>query len=106
MTESQVTWRRIPLAWNVPPDLQSYYATNLHVLRTEHEFIISFFEAKMPVLVGRPDELEAKLDQIGSIQADCVARIIVAPDRMREFVETLQHSLEKHAPNNGGENPC
>lgn len=74
----------------------SRYATHIVVQHTEHEFIISFFEVQPPVLLGMPEEIEARLEQIESIRADCVARVIVAAERMPEFVRVLQDNLDTY----------
>jgi hypothetical protein len=87
---------QVPLEWYVPEDLVSRYATNLVVQHSEHEFVISFFEIHPPLLLGTPEEIEAKLKQIESVQAHCVARIIVAAERMPEFLQVLQHNLDRY----------
>ena len=42
----------LPIEWNYPENIVSKYATNLVVPHTEHEFILSFFEARSPVILG------------------------------------------------------
>ena len=93
---------QLPLQWHVPDDLVCRYATNMLVQQSEHEFIMWFFEAKMPPIVGTPDEIKTQLEQLGSIRADCVARITVAASRMPEFVKVLEDSLKKRASHKEG----
>ena len=85
-----------PIEWYFPEDITSRYATNLVVQHSEHEFIISFFEVERPVVVGPPEYVEARLKEITSVRANCIARIIVAAERMPEFVRVLQLNLEKY----------
>jgi len=86
----------LPIEWHFPGNISSQYATNMVVQHTEHEFIISFFEAYPPVVLGDPEERKALLEQIKSVPAVCVARIIVAPERLAEFIQVLQDNLDKY----------
>jgi hypothetical protein len=80
----------IPIEWHFPEHIASRYATNLVVQSSQHEFIISFFEVRQPIVLGSPEERKAQLEQIKSVRAECVARIIVAAERMPEFIQALQ----------------
>lgn len=79
----------IPLDWHVPEDLIPRYATNFVVQGTGHEFVISFFEAMPPVILGTIEEQKEQAKSVGSVQARCVARIVVSPSRMLEFAQLL-----------------
>lgn len=96
MTEEEREGLALPLEWHVPEDVSSRYATNLIVQHSEHEFIISFFEAVPPLVLGEPEEVRTQLEKLGTIQARCVARVIVAAGRMPEFVRVLQGNLENY----------
>jgi hypothetical protein len=86
----------VPIEWRIPRDIASRYATNMVVQHTEHEFVISFFEAYSPIVLGGPEERKAALEQIESVPAVCVARVIVAPKRLQEFIQVLQDNLDKY----------
>jgi Protein of unknown function (DUF3467) len=86
----------LPIEWHFPEHITSRYATNLVVQHTEHEFTISFFELHPPLLLGSPEERKAQLEHIKSVRAECVARIIVAAERMPEFLKVLQGQLEAY----------
>lgn len=86
----------IPLEYHVSAHIQSMYATHLVVQHSEHEFLFHFYEARGPILLGTPEEVESKLKSLRSVRAECVARIIVAADRMPEFVEVLHKNLENY----------
>jgi hypothetical protein len=83
----------LPIDWHVSEDIQSRYASNVHVQAGEHELILSFFETVLPILVGSPEENKTKLLQQGAIRAECVARIIVDPDLVPRLIEALQTTL-------------
>jgi hypothetical protein len=59
----------------------------------QHEFLISFFEAQPPILLGTPEENKARYQELGAIHAECVAKIIVAAERLPEFIQVLQTTL-------------
>lgn len=82
----------LPIDFHVPEGYVSRYATNLVVQHTEHEFIITFFEIVPPLILGT--NKEDKLRNLDAIRAECVGRIIVARDRMPDFVEALRINLE------------
>lgn len=85
----------LPIEWHIPEDLESKYATNLVIQNTPNEFILSFFETRPPLLLGTKEEQATKLKEMESVRATCISRIVVAPERMNEFVKIIQESLEK-----------
>jgi len=89
---------KLKLEWRIPEGLAGRYATNMVVQRTEHEFVLSFFEVYPPMVIGSPDEIKTQLEQLETVRAECIARIIVAASRMPEFVEVLQKNLQPPLP--------
>jgi len=85
----------VPLIHDFPKDLVSRYATHFVVQHTEQEFVISFFEVDNPILLGTPEENREALRSMSGVPAHCVARIIIAPNRMEQFVQILQQNLER-----------
>lgn len=83
---------QLPIEWYVPEDLLSCYANNIVVQQTPHEFIISFFETLPPLIIGSLEEQKHQLEGLKSIRAKCVARILVNPNRMGEFIQALQQT--------------
>ena len=81
--------------WNIPDDIVARYATNMVVQRTEHEFIISFFEVKPPLFLGSPEEIIEQTKKLDSVRANCVAQVIVAADKMPSFIEDLETNLKR-----------
>lgn len=81
----------LPVEWYVPESIVSRYATNMVVQYTGQEFIISFFDLKPPIILGEPNK--DALENLKSVRAECIARVIVSPSRMPKFVEVLQTNL-------------
>lgn len=81
------------IEWSSPENIISRYATNMVVQSTENEFIISFYEVRPPLLFGPPPE---GVEPPSVVRAECVARVIVSPGRMPNFVRVLQQQLERY----------
>jgi hypothetical protein len=88
--------REVPIEFHVPDTIASRYATNMQVMHTEHEFILSFFETQVPALPPDKDKMDEELSQISTVKAECVARVTVAATRMEGFVKVLQQNLEHY----------
>jgi len=87
---------QVPIEWHISEDIDSKYATNLVIQHSEHEFIIDFFEMRHPLILGDPDQVREEWEKLESVRAECVARIIVSPDRMQEFINLIQAELNKY----------
>jgi len=84
--------------WYTPDDIQSRYATNIVVQSGPNEFIISFFEIRPPIVLGSPEQVKATLEQIKSIRAICVSRIIISREEFPRMIKVLQDQLERSQP--------
>jgi hypothetical protein len=68
----------VRINWQAPEQSFSRYATNIVCQFTGHEYVLSFFEAKWPIRTGMPGEtIKQELEEVN---AECVARLIVAKD--------------------------
>lgn len=86
----------LPVDWHFPENIQSRYVNNVLVQIGQSEFVVSFFEMQLPLLLGTPEENKAKLKEMGSIRAECVSKIIVSPEVMPALVSALQIELDKY----------
>jgi hypothetical protein len=86
----------IPIEWYVPEGIVSRYANNFVIQQNEHEFILTVFESVPPILLGPPDEVRAKAEEIKSIRATAIARIVLAPGRLAELNGILESALETY----------
>jgi hypothetical protein len=94
----------IPLRinWHIPDNLQSRYANNVIVQAGQHEIIINFFEIQIPPLVGTPEENKEQLQQIGTIRAEGVGRIIVSPELLPTIIDALENGLKAYQASKRG----
>lgn len=97
----------LPIEWHIPDDIQARYATNMVAQHLEHEFLISFFDIWPPILLGSPEEIAEKLKEVKSVRASCVARIVIAEEKLPDFIRVLQDNLRhfKEESSNAGEEP-
>lgn len=95
-TSESVAGKSIEIEWLRPEQLQTVYANNLIVQHTPSEFILSFFMVEPPLLTGTQEEKMRQLADIDAIPAYCVAKIVVAPDRLDVFVKALAENLQTY----------
>ena len=96
MAEQEQEEIALPIEWYFPEDIISRYANNIIVQHSENEFIISFFEVRSPLILGTPEEEKTKWEQIETVRAECVARIVISAGKMPEFIGALQRNLENY----------
>lgn len=77
-----------PLKWVIPDYIITRFASNMLVQTIENEFKISFFEIKPPIRFKPSDPAPQE------VLAECVASVIVTPDRLPKFIEALQKHLD------------
>lgn len=86
--KSVVEGGRARVLYILPNDLVAQYADNINILHTESEFVLSFTQIQHP-LVGTNEEMQ----RLETVQAKCVARIIVAPEKMMAIINAMQNNL-------------
>lgn len=89
----------VPVRWNISENIVARYATNMVIQQLENEVLISFFEIKPPIILGSPEQIQKQLEELGSVNADCVAQIIVAKNKMPNFIEALESNFKKSLEN-------
>ncbi len=96
--------KAIRIDCEVPPDFPSSYASNLVAQYTEHDFTITFFDVRPPLLMGTPAEKVSQLNAVDVVKATPIARIVVAASRMHEFVQVLSDNLQSYRTRAESEN--
>lgn len=92
--KDQSTGINIAVDWHIPEGFPSPYASNMFAQAGEYEIVLSFFQTKLPLLTGTSEENKAKLEQLGTIPAECVGRIIVNPDLVPKIIQALQTTYD------------
>jgi len=81
---------KIPIKWHTPDNMITRYATNMLVHIIENEFKISFFEI-IPEI-----RLDPTSPPPNEVRADCVANIIVSPEKLPSFIKALQDQYNNY----------
>jgi hypothetical protein len=82
--------------WHFPEGTQSRYTDNVLVQTGQFGITISFFETQVPIILGSPEENKKQLEELGTIRADCVGKIVVSPDFIPVLVKALETGLENY----------
>ncbi|MDX9865721.1 MAG: DUF3467 domain-containing protein [Anaerolineaceae bacterium] len=98
MTERKnIIAKQIKIERLYPKDLQSHFVSNVVVQHQPDIFILSFFEVWPPAILGDSDEEKKDaLESIEKVEANCVARLVLTPDKMKEFVEVMTENINAY----------
>ena len=89
---TEVKPREVPIEWRVPDDILTLRATNITLgIMDTGEVIIQFFETRPPLLIGTQGETQSRAEQIVSVPAICVARLVVTPGKLKEFAGVFEN---------------
>jgi hypothetical protein len=86
--------KALRIEFDVPADFPTKYASNLVVQFTEHDFTVTFFDIRPPLLVGTAEEKASQVAAMEKVKAAPLARIVIAASRMPEFVRVMQDNLK------------
>jgi hypothetical protein len=97
----------IPLKRVYPEDLQTNFVVNMTIQHESDHFILQFFEVFPPLLLGSNEEKKAVIESLDHVDAKCVSRIVVTPEKFGEFLKTMNenyHNFLSKFDNNKDEN--
>ena len=97
MPKKEIIEKRISIERTYPEDLKSHFVSNIVVQHQPDIFILSFFEVWPPAILGESDEEKQQaIEAIDHVEAKCVARIVLTPIKMEEFIETMTENLRRY----------
>lgn len=80
----------------VPDDIRTAFTNHLVVQRSDKgEFTVSFFEINNPVLLSGAEGVEECFEKIESVEARCMARVVISGERMPNFIGALIQNYEE-----------
>ena len=80
-----------------PETLHTHFVSSLVVQHQPEHFILSFFELWPPAILGETDDdTLAALNAVDRVDATCVARLVVTPAMMREFIQVMSDNVERY----------
>lgn len=86
----------VPIEWYDGGGIITRYVTNMVVQGSRDEFILGFYEIKRPIILGTPEEQLEQLKTLSAVRANCVARIVVTPRKLKEFLELLNDNYQQY----------
>jgi hypothetical protein len=88
---------QIKLEYKYPEDLQTLFVTSMVVQHQPDFFTLSFFEAFPPPFINKsPEEQRTAIERLDHIDAKCVARIVVTPEKLVEFSKAINENLSNY----------
>jgi hypothetical protein len=86
----------IPIKRVFPEDLKTYFIEHMLCQGGDEHFTLSFFEVWQPPTYGQsPEEIRNELTKVGSVDAKCVARLVVTPKLLRKMIQAMNENLER-----------
>jgi hypothetical protein len=85
----------LPIEYHTPDGTLSRYANLAVVQFGNHEFLLSFFEIWPPPIFSGQD-IVAELERTKSLRAECVGRVVLAPEVMGVLIESLRTNYETY----------
>jgi len=85
--------KEFKIEWNIPQNMDSKYATNFTLQHFENHFKMSCYEIKPDIILSLQDR--KKVDQRGTIRADCIGSYIITRDNLIKLKEIIETQLSK-----------
>jgi hypothetical protein len=90
------TSKKVRIVRKYPDDLQSHFISSIVVQQEPDRFILTFFEIWPPAIIGETDEEKQQiLESLDYVEAKCVARIVLSPSKMEEFLQIATDNFSK-----------
>jgi len=97
MSKQEPVGKNLRIERTFPEDLQSHYVSNIVVQHDPDVFILSFFELWPPTILAESEEEKTKaLMALEHVDAKCVARLVVTPSKMKEFIAVIQENFKSY----------
>ena len=93
--------KNIPLRYVYLDNVNSNFVTNIVVQNQPEYFTISFFESFIPPILGNTETKRKELlESLKHIDAKCVSKIIVTPQKMKEFIKVMNKNYKNFEESN------
>lgn len=90
-------FKKVKINYHFPEDLNTYFVENIIAQHQPGFFILSFFETFLPPIVGEtPEDREKALEKLKEVDAKCVARLVVTPEKMNDIIEVLIENFDAY----------
>jgi len=97
---SQKVAKAVPISRKYPEELRTYFVESVVVQGEEDHFVLSFFELFPPPILGdTEDERRQQIDQLTSVDAKCVSRLVMTPAKTKEFIDAITSNYQSWGKN-------
>lgn len=96
MSEESPNLKLVRVRRKFPENLETHFANHTVAQFDADYFILSFFQAWPPIIMGTEEEKKEQLGQLEEIEAKCVARIVLTLDQMEDYAESVAEILENY----------
>ncbi len=88
--------REVPMDWVVPDSILTARTTHITIQQSgPAEFIVAFFEQRLPTITGSLEEQVEQFKKIEKVDAVCVARLVLDYQRLVEFSDVFQATIDE-----------
>jgi hypothetical protein len=86
----------VPFEREFPPDQMAMHSNQFVIVNDGPEFQLLFFQNHPPIVLGDTvEERKREAQKIKSVRSVCVARIVVAAERLPLIIKAMQENLER-----------
>lgn len=105
MDDVPTSAKMLRITFHVPESLESKFVNNVVVTHSpQGEFYVSFFEVVPPAIVGETEEEKRRaIAEIETVQARCVARVVMTEERMAATIGAFAENLRSYTAKRGAE---
>lgn len=88
----------LPINHIVPDNLRSSFVNHTVIQHTpDGDFYVSFFEiGPQFIALGNEEERRKKIDELESVDAHCVSRIVLNKDKIPSLIAALAQNYQKY----------
>lgn len=95
--KTKVVEKRLRIERHYPEDLTTHFITHFVAQHQPDHFVLSLFEVWLPAILGETEEERLQIvEEIETVKAKCVSRLVLTPEKMREFIAVLQQNLDNY----------
>lgn len=94
--EKRITSKRVTVNHVYPESLETKVPNHFVIQHDDETFTLSFFEIRQPMILGETDEeKQEQIEALVEVEAKCVARLVLTPTRMYNFIAAAQENFER-----------
>jgi|APFre7841882630_1041343.scaffolds.fasta_scaffold197068_2 hypothetical protein len=88
----------LPLEHHWAENAVTRFASEFSIQIGQGVCYLSFYEVIPPLLVGSPEEIQAKVASMGSIRAEGIVRVVVTAEKLQEILNAIQSTVGPASP--------